>query len=149
MPSERAGIRAVVIAVFVFGGVCNERNVFFSSVVLLIFLCNVCRDLRNVLLYIRRRFAWALIRTGHRKNFFVISLKEWFLESMFRNGFGRWLLAVIMLLQLSVARATDEDIPSMLPTVSEATVEARPFGIAACVNGESIACDEVQKRPKR
>lgn len=86
-----------------------------------------------------------LIHARHRKNCFVIPLKEWFLEGMFRNGFGRGLLAVIMLLQLSVARATDEDIPSMLPTVSEATVEARPFGIAAWVNDELITCDEVSK----
>lgn len=81
----------------------------------------------------------------HRKIFFVISLKEWFLESMFRNGFGRGLLTAIMLLQLSAVHATDEGMPSMLPTVSEATVEARPFGIAACVNDEPIACYEVQK----
>ena len=33
----------------------------------------------------------------------------------------------------------------MLSNASEATVEAQPFGIAACVNGEPIACDEVSK----
>ena len=49
------------------------------------------------------------------------------------------------LLQLSVARAADEDIPSMFSNVSEVSAEVRPFGIAACVNGEPIACNEVQK----
>ena len=81
----------------------------------------------------------------HRKNFFVIFLKEWFFESMFRNGFGRGLLAVMMVLKLSVAWAADENVPSMATVGSEPMNEARPFGIAACVNDEPIACDEIQK----
>lgn len=63
---------------------------------------------------------------------------------MFRNGFGRGLLTA-MVFRLSFVQATDENVPSMLPNVSESAVEARPFGIAACVNGEPIACDEVRK----
>ena len=50
-----------------------------------------------------------------------------------------------MLLQLSVARAADENVPTMSTVSSEPMNETRPFGMAACVNGEPIACDEVRK----
>jgi hypothetical protein len=50
-----------------------------------------------------------------------------------------------MLLQLSVVRAAEESVSLPLPSDSKASAEARPFGIAACVNGEPIACDEVLK----
>ena len=51
----------------------------------------------------------------------------------------------MMLLQWSIVRAADENIPSMATVASGSMNEMRPFGIAACVNGEPIACDEVQK----
>lgn len=47
--------------------------------------------------------------------------------------------------QLSFVRAAEENVLSALSPVSEASVEVHPFGIAACVNDEPIACDEVQK----
>ncbi len=64
---------------------------------------------------------------------------------MFRNGFGRGALAVMMLLQLSVAQAAEESASLPLSFEPKASFEARPFGIAACVNDEPIACDEVQR----
>ena len=48
-------------------------------------------------------------------------------------------------LQLSAVRAAEESVSLPLSSDPKASVEARPFGIAACVNGEPIACDEVRK----
>ncbi len=56
-----------------------------------------------------------------------------------------WLLSTIAVFRLSVAQAADEDVSSALTSASETSVDVRPFGIAACVNGEPIACDEIQK----
>jgi len=64
---------------------------------------------------------------------------------MFRNGFGRGALTVATVLQLSAVRAAEESVSLPLTSDPKASVEARPFGIAACVNGEPIACDEVRK----
>ena len=67
---------------------------------------------------------------------------------MYRNGFERWLLSLAMALQVSVSgQAADEQAVSVLQSVDlQAAVEGvRPFGIAAYVNDEPIACDEVQK----
>ena len=48
-------------------------------------------------------------------------------------------------LQLSAVRAAEESVSLPLTSDPKASVEVRPFGIAACVNGEPIACDEVRK----
>ena len=51
----------------------------------------------------------------------------------------------MVLLQLSFVRATDENVPLPVSPETKALLEVRPFGIAACVNDEPIACDEVSK----
>jgi len=52
---------------------------------------------------------------------------------------------VATVLQLSAVRAAEESVSLPLTSDPKASVEVRPFGIAACVNGEPIACDEVRK----